>query len=331
MADPTRRASKRHPTRRTVDSLLVEEAIATWIPPTLGIALLAAGALLNALGMIAEPLAGMLAVGGLLLLGVFAVVAPLARDAHPRLRPLALGGLALVWIGIFAVPFAARLFPGAPVATTPLDPQHAAATLAVGAGNFDLVLDAHLPAAAEHQSRQLHYALTITDGAGQGHRYDGELGDQWQMRRLGRRGSAPVHLEHLSTTHAIDNSRGGELRLNEVTLSGVPGATLVASIYRRRVPAAAWLVALGVVLVAAALAFDFWWDARRTPTAALLTATATGAALVFCSSAAGHPGLRQVFGSTIVGGMTGLPAAGIAAWVARRIPWTRKTTSQRAT
>jgi hypothetical protein len=132
-------------------------------------------------------------------------------------------------------------------------------------------------------------------------------------------------------THAIDNAGGDELRLNDVTLSGVPGATLVASIYRRRVPAGARLLALGVVLVATALAFDLWWDARRTPTAALLTATATGAALVFCSSATAHPGLRQVLGSTIVGGMTGLPAAGIAAWVARRIPWTRTTTSRRAT
>jgi hypothetical protein len=134
----------------------------------------------------------------------------------------------------------------------------------------------------------------------------------------------------LSTTHEIDNPAGGTLRLEDVTLSGVPNATLAASVYRHRVPAPLWLLSVGILLALGALAFDLWWDARRTPTAALLTATATGAVLVFCSSAAGHPGLRQVFGSTIVGGIGGIPTAGIAAWLARRSPWTRAITSRRS-
>ena len=221
----------------------------------------------------------------------------------PKLQPLVLSAIALAWIATFALPFALRLFPGAPVVTTVLEPKHTGNTFPLGNGRFDLVVDAHLPMSSDRQNRQLYYALTMTDGAGASHRYDGELGDRWQTRRLGRRGTAPVHLEHLSTSHEIDSPAGGSLRLDDVTLSGVPNATLSGSFYRHRIPGAAWLLVGGILLGVCALAFDLWWDPRRTPTAALVTATATGAMLVFCSSAAGHPGLRQVFGSTIVGGI----------------------------
>jgi hypothetical protein len=85
------------------------------------------------------------------------------------------------------------------------------------------------------------------------------------------------------------------------------------------------------LLTLGALAFDLWWDSRRSPAGALLTATATGATLIFCTLAAGHPGLRQVFGSAIVGGLGGVPMVGIAAWLARRSPWTRAITSRHTT
>jgi hypothetical protein len=211
-----------------------------------------------------------------------------------------------------------------------LEPQKTGNTFALGDGRFDLVVDAHLPMSTERQNRELYYALTLTDGGGESHRFDGELGDRWQTRRLGR-GTAPVHLEHLSTSHEIDHPAGGSLRLDDVTVSGVPNATLSGTFYRHRIPHEAILLAGGVLLGLGALALDLWWDPKRTPTAALVTATATGAVLVFCSSAAGHPGLRQVFGSTIVGGIGGVPTAGIAAWLARRSSWTRAITSQRAT
>ena len=332
MVEKKRPAPKRSSPPRHVNRLLVEEALSTWIPPTIGAILLGGATLLDALGAVSEPLASMVAVFGLLILGVFAVFGPLLRAAHPpKLRPAAIAGIALAWIAIFSVPFALRLFPGPPVATAALETHPKSTSLSIGEGRFDLVLDAHLPMSSERQTRQLHYSVTLTDGAGQPYRYDGELGDRWQTRRLGRRGTAPVHLEHLSSAYGIDNPAGGTLRFDDVTLSGVPNATLAASFYRHRVPASLWLLSGGILLTVGALAFDLWWDPRRTPTAALLTATATGAMLVFCSSATGHPGLRQVFGSTIVGGIGGVPTAGIAAWLARRSPWPRAITSQRAT
>jgi hypothetical protein len=311
---------------------MVEEAISTWLFPTIGVVLLGGAMLLDALGVIAEPPASVLAVVALLTLGVFAALGPVMGAADDRRpQPLVLAIAALAWITVFVTPFALRLYPGAPVATATLEPQHTGNSFALGDGRFDLVLDAHLPTSSDRQNRQLYYALTLTDGAGTSQRLDGELGDRWQTRRLGRRGTAPVHLEHLSASHAIDNPAGGSLRLDDVTLSGVPNATLSGSFYRHRIPSETWLLIGGLALGIAALAFDFWWDPQRTPIAALVTATATGAVLVFCSSAAGHPGLRQVFGSTIVGGIGGVPTAGIAAWLARRSSWTRAITSRRAT
>jgi hypothetical protein len=130
--------------------------------------------------------------------------------------------------------------------------------------------------------------------------------------------------------HEVDSPAGGTVRLDDVSVTGIPNASVAASFYHRRVPGLVWLLGGGIVLALGALAFDFWWDPERTPTAALLTATATGAVLVFCSSAAGHPGLRQVFGSTIVGGISGVPTVGIVAWLARRFPVLRAIVPGRA-
>ncbi len=331
MAESKRRTTKRVVPPRSVNAMLVEEAFATWLPPTIGAIILASAMLLDALGLIAEPIAALSAVFALLILGISAALGPLLREAHPRLGRLALAGMAMAWVLVFALPFSLRLFPGPPVATTSLEAQSSNPVLPIGEGRFDLVLDARLPPATEHQTRQLRYAMTLTDGAGQSQHYDGELGDRWQTRRLGRRGTAPVHLEHLSATHEVDYPAGGTVRFDDVAVSGIPEASVAASFYHRRVPGLLWLLCGGALLGIAALAFDFWWDPRRTPTAALLTATATGAVVVFCSSAAGHPGLRQVFGSTIVGGIGGVPTIGIVAWLVRRFPALRSLAPGRAT
>ena len=328
----TRRASspKTASKEQQLRGLLLQDALTNWVPPTVAVGLLVAAGILDALGAISETTAAFIAVLALLMLGAFSALASrLREDRDPPLAPTAVLGIAVAWVLLFTVPFALRLFPGAPVATTPIQPEHKTPDLQLGDGRFQLVLDAHLPLSTEHADRQLHYDLTFVDGGGHTMRYDGDLGDRWQTRRLGRRGTAPVHLEHLSAAHPIDHPAGGTVRLDLATITGVPNATLNATIFRNRVPDELWLAIGGVGLALAALAFDFWWNAQQTPTAALVTATAAGAMLVFCSSAAGHPGLRQVIGSTIVGGVGGVPAAGIAAWLARQSPWTRAITSRR--
>ncbi|MCC6767275.1 MAG: hypothetical protein IT293_21710 [Deltaproteobacteria bacterium] len=317
--------------QRSIHLFLLEEALATWLLPTIGAAMLALAMLLDALGLMADPPTALLAVLGLLVLGASTVLGPLLGESHAaRTSSALLIAATIAWITIFTTPFALRLFPGAPVATASLESEHTGEGLTLGSGRFDLVLDAHLPPALDRQNRQLYYALTLTDGAGTSQRLAGELGDRWQTRRLGRRGTAPVHLEHLSASHPIDDPAGGSLRIDDVTLSGVPNATLSGAFYRHRVPRGVWLLLGGISLAIGALAFDLWSHPQRTPAATLVTATATGAMLVFCNSAAGHLGLRQVFGSTIIGGLGGVPTAGLAAWLAQRSSWIRARTSQRA-
>jgi hypothetical protein len=323
---PTGRPTReRHP--QPVNTLLLEDALATWIPPTVGFALLAGAIVLDALGMIADAPTALTTIFALLLLGVFMVVSPLVHAGRTaKIRPRILAGVGVAWIALYAWPFALRLHPGNPVATTALAGDTSGKALAVGPGRFDVVLDAHLPPSADRQSRRLHYAITATDGTGAPHHLEGDLGDRWQTRRLGRGGTAPVHLEHLSARYEVDNPTGDTLLLDDVAIAGVPNATLDARAYRHRVPPIAWLLTGGVLIAVGALAFDYWMDPRRTPTAAFLTATATGAVVVFCSSAVGHVGIRQVFGAVIVGALAGVPATAFVAWLARRSPWTRAIT-----
>lgn len=284
----------------------------------------------DALGLLGDQLAAFLAVLALLVLGASTALGPVfgqGKRSHPSTALLV--AAAVGWVAILATPFALRLFPGAPIATAALEPSRTGESFALGQGRFDLVLDAHLPSASDRQNREFSYAITLTDGAGVSQRLAGDLGDRWQTRRLGRRGSAPVHLEHLSTSHAVDEPAGGSLRLDAVALSGVPNATLSGAFYRHRIPGEPWLFMGGILLALGALAFDLWWHPHGTPITALVTATATAAGLTFCSSAAGHPGLRQVLGSTIVGSIGGVPAAGSMAWLARRSSWIRARTARR--
>src|SRR5262249_11905497 len=110
-----------------------------------------------------------------------------------------------------------------------------------------------------------------------------------------------------------------DLHLERATVSGEPTATLTATFYQHRLPPAVLLYLAAGVLAAAALAFDTWAHPRDTPLAALLTATAAAAALVFTGSTAGHPGIRDVVGAVVVGGIAAVPLAFVAAWIVQRL------------
>jgi hypothetical protein len=114
MPEPKRTAKKRP--QRNVQALMVEDALSTWLLPTIGAVLLGGAMLLDALGLIAEPPAALLAVIALLILGVFAAVGPVLGESDERRpQPLILLGAALAWIVVFVTPFVLRLYPGRPL------------------------------------------------------------------------------------------------------------------------------------------------------------------------------------------------------------------------
>jgi hypothetical protein len=307
----------------TIRRLLITDALASWVVPTVAAVVIALALVLNALGLLADAPAAATAVVALLVIGAFMIVAPFLHPASegPAVPLPALLGAMVAWAALLYYPFHARMFTGPPLVQVHVDPAVHGVPLAVGGhgDTVDLIVEAHLPLASEQRDRSVVYDLDLVDANGSHSHYSGELGDRWRTRRIGRRGTAPTRLEHLSTEHLVDDPGGGDLRLEQATITGEPTASLSATFYRHRLAARGILYAGAGLLTVAALAFDHWSHPRETPLATLLTATAAAAALAFTASGSGHPGIRDVIGAILVGAVAGVPIGLIAAWIMQRL------------
>ena len=313
---------KSPPTRPSIRRLLVADALTTWVVPTGTLTVLALAVLLNVLDLLATPTASATAVLSLLVLAVFFAAQPLLERDHaardvPRAVIFVAGLLSIV---VLYYPFHCRLFPGSALARIAVEPGASGTVLPLTdhGTRFDLVVDAHLPLASDRRDRLVHYDLDLVDDHGEHAHYAGELGDRWRTRRLGRRGTAPARVEHLSTLHVVNDPTGGNLRIGHVDVSGESGATLAGAVYAHRGPGPGILYAGAALLILAALAVDRWRDPHDTPTIAIVTATCAFAAIVFSASSAGHPGLRDVIGAGVLG-LIGLPVAALANRLARLV------------
>ncbi|HEY2386014.1 MAG TPA: hypothetical protein VGK30_03555 [Candidatus Binatia bacterium] len=321
MAQPAsrpRQNAKTRPNQPSIRRLLVGDALRSWVLPTAAIVVLLVAMLLDTLELVPDPAAAAIGALALLVMTAALAVAPLlTEDVDARVRPATVALLALAWVVVLAYPFTARLFPGAALGRVVLDPAAAGSTLvpADAGSRADVVVDLHLPMASDRRDRTVHYDVDMVDGAGDHSRIDGELGDSWRTRSMGRRGSVPSHLEHLSASHVVEAGTGG-LRLGGATLVGEPGATAAATAYPYRLPAMAVLYGLAIVLCAGALALDRWWDPRERPTVTIATTGAAAAALVFAGSGAGHPGMRDLIGVALVGAVVGFTLGSALAWLA---------------
>lgn len=319
---------------RALRRLLVTDALSSWVVPTVTLSIVAFVVLLNALDLLSSTVATVTATLSLLVLGAFAIATPLLDDSEAEHAIpswcVVLGAVA--WVGIIYYPFHCRIFPGAPLARIAIAANAVGTLLPLdGHGQrFDLVVDAHLPLASDQRDRTVHYDLDLVDDAGLHGRYESTLGDQWRSRRLGRRGRAPTHIEHLSTAHLVEDPSGGNLHVAHVDVSGEKGATLTGAVYAHRAPAT-WILAVAVALLAlSALAFDLWRDPRATPITAAVTATAALAALLFVDSGAGHPSIRNLIGAGVLAALIGVIATTVAHRLARtvvRAPATRRARS----
>ncbi len=290
------------------------------MPPTVALVVLGAAMLLDALGLFPDRASAAIAIVALLVLGAFIAAVPFVEDDAPRpVAPAIVVGVAVLAIALVGYPFAARLFPGEPLKQITLDGA-ARDTVLVPAGaasEIDVVVDGHLPLASDRRDRALQYNIDLVDDAGAHEHVSGELGDSWRMRRLGRRGTAPSHFEHLSTTQPV-RVGSGALHVSDAAVTGEKGATATATVYVHRTPPAVVLYVAAALLVIAALAVDVWRDPRATATATMIVASACAAALVFTDTSSGHPGLRDVIGAALVGAVVGVPIGGAAGWLARR-------------
>ena len=305
----------------SIRRLLVADALRSWVPPTVAVAVLAVAMLADALELVPDGAAAVVAVLAFLVLAAYVAIAPLLADEHAGRVPPALAiGVGALAAAVIAYPFAMRLVAGTPLRQLPLTTASTGAVVATAdeASRLAIVVDAHLPLASDRRDRSVQYGFDLVDDGGIHLSFAGELGDSWRMRRMGRRGSAPSHFEHLSTRHFVD-AGGGTTRVAAVTLSGEPGATVTATVYRDRTPPDVALYAASVLMVLGALALDLWWDPAAGSTATMVAASACAAMLVFSASAAGHPGIRDVIGAALVGTVVGVPAGTAAGWLGRTI------------
>ena len=314
----SRAARARQP---SIEKLLIGDALRSWVPPTVSVVVLCVMMLLDAMELVPDRVAAAVGVVALLLLGAFLIVSPLlADDADTQVSPALAVAAGVLWIAILAYPFEARLFTGAPLGHVALDPSAKGSTIvpAGAASEADVVVEARLPLASDRRDRTVHYDVDLVDDGGAHARVEGELGDSWRMRRMGRRGTAPSHLEHLSESQVVAIGSGA-LHLADVTLVGEPGATAVATAYPHRLPPTAVLYGLAIVLCIGALTLDRWWNPRATATATMITTAACAAALVFATSGAGHPGVRDMIGAALVGAIAGVTIGTTAAWLVGRL------------
>ncbi len=319
-AMPSRARTARNRTQQTtIRRLLVVDALTSWVVPTLAIGVLTLAVFLNALDVIGNAPAAAALLLAVLVLGAYNVLTPAlkADEDDPPIAWPALLGIGLVWIALVYAPFHRRLFAGPPLAHAQLIDKTVLPVSGQGS-RFDLLVEGHMPLVDARSDRFLHYNLDVVDAQGASQAIEGEFSDRWRTRRLGRRGTAPTHLEHLSAIHVIDDPAGGDLRVQHVVVSGEKGE-LVATVYPHRALPLAVLLVGGVLLTLGALVFDRWLDPDGTPWATLLTTVAVSAAVIFSASGAGHPGIRDVIGAGLVGALIGVPAAFVAGWAARAV------------
>ena len=304
----------------TIRRLLVFDALTSWVVPTLAILVIVLAVFLNALELIGDAPAGAALLLAVLVLAAYNVLVPAlsAEERDPPIAWPALLAIGLLWIALIYLPFHRRLFSGPALAHAQIADK---ALLPVGGqgSRFDLLIEGHMPLASERRDRFLHYNLDVVDAQGASQPVEGELSERWRTRRLGRRGTAPTRLEHLSAIHVIDDPGGGDLHVQHVVLSGEKGGDLVATVYPHRALPLFALLAAGALLTIGALLYDRWLDPAGTPWATLLTSVAVSTAVIFSASGAGHPGIRDLIGAALVGALIGVPVAFLLGWVARAV------------
>ncbi|MEY4948872.1 MAG: hypothetical protein RL698_1083 [Pseudomonadota bacterium] len=208
-----------------------------------------------------------------------------------------------------------------PIATGELAPKGAPLDVKTEghSGPFRVVIEGHLPPTQEQASQSERYEMTVSRGGAVSETFDGEFNERWGQRRLGRRGTAPVHTVRNVDQHDVADPDGAGFQLALQSLVPAEGRTVTVNVHPDPFPL--WpMVALGALLTAAALALDAWRSVD--PGDATLTAFTLAGLLgiaAFRRFAPAHPGLPELIFNATVGGLAGW-ALSSALWAMLRKP-----------
>lgn len=243
----------------------------------------------------------------------------LRRDIDERTttaRAAALGAFAVLFAVVTIYPLHRTIHLEPAVATQTLEPGKAAARVQLGgrSGPYRLVVQGHLPPAeASHASQEADYVLAVRQGEAPEQRFAGKFTERWSSRRLGRRGTAPVHVTHSVEQHTIDASTGEDLQVRLESLVPAGSGAVTVEVHPDPFPRALF-AGLGVLLGAAAVALDAWGGV--SPSEGVTTVMTLGALLgvaAFRRFAPAQPGFGDLLFNGAVGGLGGW-AAGTVLW-----------------
>jgi hypothetical protein len=183
--------------------------------------------------------------------------------------------------------------------------------LAGARGDYRLVVEGHLPPSADHAAHSEHYRIKIAHGATSDELLDGDFSDRWGTQRLGRRGTAPVHIERTMNKHDIQSPGGEDFKISLDELAGTGSDVVTVRVYPAAFPTVAFAV-LGVMLTAFAWLLDTWRpDGPSDSVATTATLSALLGVAAFRHFAPPQPG----FGDLLFNGSLGVLGGYVVGWV----------------
>jgi hypothetical protein len=316
MAKPKSRvAGRTPPSERDLSRFLLWERLrGPIVPGTLAAVGVLVGVLSGAGAINVEPALVVLASVAVALCLFFGLRDFIGGDLTPT-RSLAIVAFLPVFAAAALYPFVRTIFPPPAIASGDLEPGGRPLQVSVpdGGGPYRIVVDGHLPPSADRSNQSAHYRMTVERSGAPPAVLEGEFSERWGMRRLGRRGSAPVHYTRSSTVHEIDDPSGEGFRvvLDEIVPPTSHGVTV--HVYPEAVSPLVF-VGIGAAATAGALLIDAWRAAEGGD--GLMTMLALASLLgtaSFRRFAPPHPGLGDLIFNAVLGGVVGA-GAGALLW-----------------
>jgi hypothetical protein len=315
MAKPrARAAASAARTRQQVERMLWLERLRGAAIPGILTAIAVLVWVLGSAGALSREIA-LFAVGclGLAICTFFAVRAFIDEGTDGRQATI-VAGFAVALLAVSVYSFSQVVYPPPSVASGDLAVDGAPLVVqARGSGDYRLVVEGHLPASSDRATQSESYAIRVERDGAPAVVLSGEFSERWGMRRLGRRGSAPVHVVRDTGQHWVDVHDGETLRISLVSLTPAGTGRVSVRIHPAPAPPTAVLIGSGIALVAAAA----WLDAVRGADAEGLTTMLTCVAVLAVASfrrfAPAHPGFGELAFNAAIGGVAGAVTGG-ALW-----------------
>jgi hypothetical protein len=162
-----------------------------------------------------------------------------------------IAAFAAVFVFATFYPLARTLFLPPPVVAGDLEPGGRPMEVRPdgNGGAYQVVVDGHLSPSADHSSQSAHYRMTVERAGESPVVLEGDFSDKWGTRRLGRRGTAPVHYARSSTRHEVDVAAGESMSIKLDSLVPPTSHNVTVTVYPSSL-SPVLLIGLGIVATA---------------------------------------------------------------------------------